>query len=101
MHELQITEEEYDSASSSRPSPSKKIKQESMESHQTNKSNPDTAESVDTDIKPSAMSCLFGDVYITSVEQPKSIQKLCELEVVEYKKEPPLNATKNTLVLVV
>ena len=98
MPELQITEEEYDSASSSRPSPSKKIKQEPMESDQTNKSNPDTAESVDTDIKPSAMSCLFGDVYITSVEQPKSIQELCELEVVEYKKEPPLNATKNPLV---
>ena len=98
MPELRITEEEYDSASSSYPSSSKKIKQESMETDQTNKSNPDTAESVDIDIKPSAMSCLLGDVYITSVEQPKSIQELCELEVVEYKKEPPLNATKNPLV---
>ena len=89
--------EEYDSASNSCPSPSsKKLKQESIETDQSSRSKPD-AEPVELDIKPSAMSSLFGDVYITSVEQPKSIQELCELEVSEYKKEPPICATQNPL----
>lgn len=50
-----------------------------------------------SDVKPSAMSSLFGDVYITAVEQAKSVQELCELEIQDYKKEPPINATDNPL----
>lgn len=85
------------------PSPSsKKIKHESGEIGQPNESNTNASvlalESVETDVKPSAMSSLFGDVYITSVEKPKSLQEQCELEVAEYKKELPVSATENPLI---
>ena len=46
---------------------------------------------------PSAMSSLFGDVYITKVVGPKSTEELCEQEVISYQKEPPINATDNPL----
>lgn len=47
--------------------------------------------------RPTAMSSLFGDIYMTSVQQPKSEQDICEAEVSQYKKEPSINATENPL----
>lgn len=47
--------------------------------------------------RPTAMSSLFGDVYITSVQEQKSEQDICEAEVSQYKKEPSINATENPL----
>ena len=67
---------------------SKKSKHDSGEIGQSNESNPNASvlalEYVETDVKPSAMSSRFGDVYITSVEKPRSLQEQCELEVAEY-----------------
>lgn len=76
---------EVDDEASKSPS-SKKIKQESGD-----------AASANVEVKPTAMSSLFGDVYITSVELPKSAQELCEMEVSMYKKEQPLSAVSNPL----
>ena len=89
---------ELDTPSSSCTSPSsKRIKHELVETEQASESY-SNANAPSADIKPSAMSSLFGDVYITSVEKPKSLQEQCELEVAEYKKEPPISATENPLV---
>ena len=44
---------------------------------------------------PSAMSCLFGDTYQISVQEPKSHQDIFEAEISEYKKEQPINASEN------
>ena len=55
--------------------------------------------SVSVKANHSAMSSLFGDVYITSAQQQKqkSYQDVCQREVSEYKKEPPINSTENLL----
>ena len=88
-------------SSSPCPSPSKKVKLEQVETSTSTKSNDPSpsAQSADTNVKqkPPAMSSLFGDIFITAVEKPKSIQELCELEVAEYKKEQPINPEENPL----
>ena len=43
------------------------------------------------------MSSLFGDLYITSVQEQKSGEDICEIEVSQYKREPSINATENPL----
>ena len=43
------------------------------------------------------MSSLFEDIYMTSVQQSKSEQDICEAEVSQYKKELSINATQNPL----
>ena len=44
------------------------------------------------------MSALFGDVYITNVvEPPKPKQELVESEVLQFKREPPINANESAL----
>ena len=53
---------------------------------------------IDKSKKPTAMSSLFGDVYITSVQPAKSTQEICENEVSQYKKEQPINASENPLI---
>ena len=48
--------------------------------------------------RPTAMSSLFGDIYMTCVQQPKSEQDICQVEVSQYRrKEPCTNATENPL----
>ena len=69
------------------PSPAKKMRQETKESESV----------MNKPTRPTAMSSLFGDIYMTSVQQPKSEQDICELEVSQYKKEPSINATENPL----
>lgn len=59
------------------PSPSKKIKIEEVSE--------DTPRP-----KTTAMSSLFGDVYITKVEAPKSPQEITDSEVSSYKREPAI-----------
>lgn len=44
-------------------------------------------------VKPTAVSGLLGDVYITSEQKAKSNQDTCETEVLLYKKEPSINAS--------
>lgn len=67
----------------------KKIKQEVEDTTSPVRATPSTASS--------AMSSLFGDVYITNVEEPKSVEDLCEEEVKIYQKEAPINAADNPL----
>lgn len=67
------------------PSPAKKMRQETEKSDAGKPSH------------PSAMSCLFGDTYQISVQEPKSHQDICEAEISQYKKEPPINASENPL----
>ena len=49
------------------------------------------------EFKPTAMFSLFGDVYITAVEKPKSVQEQVEHEIQQYKQESPINASDNPL----
>lgn len=56
-----------------------------------------TKESKSVKDKPTAMSSLFGDVYITSVQEQRSEQDICKTEVSQYKKGPSINATENPL----
>ena len=67
------------------PSPATKMRQETEKSD------------AGKPIHPSAMSCLFGDTYQISVQEPKSHQDICEAEISQYKKEPPINASENPL----
>ncbi|KAK2557045.1 E3 SUMO-protein ligase ZBED1 [Acropora cervicornis] len=69
------------------PSPAKKMRQETKESESV----------MNKPTRPTAMSSLFGDIYMTSVQQPKSEQDICEAEVSQYKKELSINATENPL----
>ena len=57
----------------------------------------ETKESKSVKDKPTAMSSLFGDVYITSVQEQRSEQDICKTEVSQYKKRPSINATENPL----
>lgn len=56
----------------------------------------ETRESESVKDKPTAMSSLFGDVYITPVQEQKSEQDICKTEVSQYK-GPSINATENPL----
>lgn len=69
------------------PSPAKKMRDETKESESV----------MNKPTRPTAMSSLFGDIYMTRVQQPKSEQDICEAEVSQYKKEPSINATGNPL----
>ena len=46
--------------------------------------------------KPTAMSSLLGDIYITRVQKQKSEHDICETELSQYE-EPSINATENPL----
>ena len=73
----------FDPVSPSGSPTKKKIKEEQAEASDT--------------LKHTAMSALFGDVYITNVEPPKSKQELVESEVSQFKREPPINANESPL----
>lgn len=49
------------------PSPAKKMRQETKESESV----------MNKPTRPFAISSLFGDIYMTSVQQPKSEQDIC------------------------
>lgn len=51
-----------------------------------------------TGSKPSAMASLFGTVYSTSAPPQRSEQDICEAEVSQYRKEPPINPEGNPLI---
>ena len=86
----QETQPPLPSLSDSKPSEPKKAKKDSENTK-------DDSESTKSKDNPTAMSALFGDVYITHVKQPKPLQESCESEITQYRKETPINANENPL----